>query len=489
MQTERTGRQLRFLKVSGLLFGMAFTTLLLALMGGSAAAHPGDLDRSFGQGGKVLTPVNSRIQVSDSRIQRPWIGMRVAMAPAPHDKVVVAGARTVATYLRSGKLDSGFGHRGKLNVQAPGGVPLVIEGVAVDGEGRVVTAGTARLSPSDLTAFVARYLPNGDPDPAFGDGTGVVLTDFGLTRLGVLGVNYAPDPREVTARSVAVDEAGRVLVAGATRAFIAPCRGAGDQPHHYGYVSRLTPAGQLDPSFGEGGLVLDQAVASAGELALDANGSPFYVGDLRGECDGTGGGTLVHLSDDGLPDPAFGTKGRQQVAPVESLPKQIAVTKNGSIVIMRGPSSMEAAYLWFNSAVLNRLNPDGSLDSSFGSGTGSAMVKLPGEESRIESMALDSRGAILLGGKLASPLSNRESRLHLRSRSRFALIRLKASGSLDRRFGRNGKAVTRFGKGSKATITALRVDRRGRVLAAGPATSKAISPTTGFALARYELGR
>jgi hypothetical protein len=88
-------------------------------------------------------------------------------------------------YLANGQLDKSFGG-GEVRIQRPAGRNFVLAAVAVDSQGRVLLAGTARQMPSNTTpnpllssAILMRFTANGAPDPSFGDG-GTLITDFGL---------------------------------------------------------------------------------------------------------------------------------------------------------------------------------------------------------------------------------------------------------------------------------------------------------------------
>ena len=81
------------------------------------------------------------------------------------------------------------------------GEPAYVSSVAIDSQGRIVVAGEIgySASPNEDDFALARYKPNGSPDPAFG-GDGVVRTDF--------------DGRGDAASDVAIDSQGRILAAG-----------------------------------------------------------------------------------------------------------------------------------------------------------------------------------------------------------------------------------------------------------------------------------
>jgi uncharacterized delta-60 repeat protein len=459
----------------------------LAIGAQTANAGAGALDRDFGDRGRVLTP---------AKISASALNTHVTMARSGNGHIVLAGGQTLVRYLPNGAVDHSFGNNGRRDIPAAGAKRLRIEDVAVDPGGRVIAVGTAWSDGEAAKAFIARFLHNGTPDSSFGDrGDGTLRTDFGFP-----GLTYTRSSNEVfvfqpavTASGVAVDAEGRVVITGAERAGASECPKAGLRPYDFGYVARLADNGALDPSFGTGGLVVDHTVAWTGRLARESSGSLLYVGDLRGSCyigdGGYAGTSLIQLGGEGKPNPSFGSDGRVQLLPHESRNLGLTVDNQGRIWTLTQPSSLETEFRWFNRAIVSRLLPNGSVDMSFG-GNGQVMVRLPGEESRLLAIAVDSRGRVLLAGQVStSTAATRQKRRQL-APMRFALVRLRTSGRLDSRFGHGGRVFTAFGARSRAVGTDLMVDGANRVLVGGAARGKSLMRGgRGFALARYLNGR
>jgi uncharacterized delta-60 repeat protein len=184
-----TMRQLRAnLSTCGLL-GCAVVVLAAFLAPSLAQAAAGDLDPSFGTGGKVTTDFGGDVQ-----------GEIVSTAIDSRGRIVAGGFSgdihsrgyfTLARYLPDGSLDRSFGTGGI----AVTGLEGTAFSVAIDRVGRIVAAGSARGAPAGSDLAVARYHSDGSPDTSFGTG-GVVTTDFG-------GDEWA--------RSVAIDSRGRIV--------------------------------------------------------------------------------------------------------------------------------------------------------------------------------------------------------------------------------------------------------------------------------------
>ncbi len=113
-------------------------------------------------------------------------------------------------------------------------------------------------------------------------------------------------------------------------------------------------------------------------------------------------------------------------------------------------------------AVLQRLNPDGSLDGSFGSG---GKVTVSGANDAYFAIELAADGGILVAGT---------------SGGDFAVSKYRSNGSLDRRFGSGGRATSNFGATDVAYALALAPD--GSVVAGG---SSGDGSGSTFAFTRY----
>jgi uncharacterized delta-60 repeat protein len=142
----RIGVTLTLVLVLGLAFG---------LMRGVAYAADGDLDPTFGGDGTVTTNFHN----TDDEVR--------AVALQPDGKIVAAGYAPVGGFNdfalvrlnpADGSLDPTFGTGGKVNHDFGGGVAIAY-GVAVQADGRIVTAGTAYMGDTERYDYaVARYL-------------------------------------------------------------------------------------------------------------------------------------------------------------------------------------------------------------------------------------------------------------------------------------------------------------------------------------------
>src|SRR5215203_4979870 len=140
---------------------------------------------------------------------------------------------------------------------------------------------------------------------------------------------------------------------------------------------------------------------------------------------------------DGDLDPTFGSGGKKIVqisAEQVDLARAVAIQSDGKIVL--GGEAGSYPQSDFNRSVLVRLNSDGSLDPTFGSG---GRVVNPGQI-HLPALVIQPDGKIVTAGA-THPISITED---------FALVRYNANGSLDTSFGSGGYAVN--GEGEAQTL-------------------------------------
>jgi len=175
----------------------------------------GGLDPTFGAGGIVTTnfekesydePYAIALQ-SDGRI---LLG-GVSNAGGGVGRVIGADNLALARYLPNGLLDPAFGEGGKLVVDA-GAMVESIRALALDPSGRIVAAG--RTNGEERGDFLlARFRPDGSLDPAFGTTRpGLTITDLGTAEEGLAAIALAPDGTIVAGGIVAPDHNGDLAV-------------------------------------------------------------------------------------------------------------------------------------------------------------------------------------------------------------------------------------------------------------------------------------
>ena len=336
----------------------------------------GSLDASFGNGGKVVT--NFGTSGEEAR----------AVAVQPDGKIVVAGnvggggARIgLARYLPDGSLDATFGSGGEVLTTVQGND--VAYALAVQPDGRIVVAGSSGPAYQVQSDFVVlRYNPDGSPDATFGT-QGVVTTFFG--------------PTDSQAHSVLLQPDGRIVAVGFTSS-------SGGNFHFA--VARYNPDGSLDTTFngtgtettnfGEFDAAYGAALQPDGKVV--AAGS-FYYDSPDGYHSKTELALARFLPRGGL-DPTFGSGGKVEtdLGGQDQSAKAVALQPDGRVVVagVYNPPNSPSAFL------LARYNPDGTLDTTFGSG-GKAVTKIaPNDNDGAYALALQPDGRAVAAGSSTS---------------------------------------------------------------------------------------
>lgn len=440
--------------VRGLICGLCIAGIVGALQAPLALAGPGQLDPTFGNGGRAVAAL-------DFGEPRFWYAVKVQAVRTPNGRILVSGNETLVKYLANGRLDKGFARGGILHVESVEGYPFELNGLGVDSQGRIVTVGTAIVGASEPGAFspkaaILRFEPDGTPDPSFGGGDGAVLTNLGSpppSQSGVIG--------GLQISGVAIDAADRIVVSGSRIDGTNYCG-----PIWGGFVARLMAQGDPDPTFGNGGIAIyDPALLqSADELALDRAGAPIFFG-AGYECRGSrqSGPTLYRDEPNGQPNLAFGWQGRMAVS---YSPRQIAFDRRGRIVAIADGK-------------LIRLLPSGAPDPTFWP----TIVNLRGARSALDDLAVGRDGSVLVTGREAL-----YDRAHRREpRRRLVLARLGPRGKLDRTFGKAGIVTSAFGHSSNTVGRQVLLDGKEHAIVVGSVRNRKLPTGEGLALFRYNL--
>jgi uncharacterized delta-60 repeat protein len=212
----------------------------------------GDLDTSFGGDGKVTTDLSP----SDEQLEDVAILLDGRAVVAGYAEVGLVPRFVVARYMPTGRLDVGFGDRGRATVSIGAGADIA-HALAVQPDGKLALAGYASGRNAHRWGF-ARFGPKGHLDRTFG-GDGAIA--------------FAPAGGDGSASDLAVLTNGELLAVGRVSAE------TGDDD--IGLV-RLRPGGGLDPAFGVDGIaaidLFDDADAGR-ELAIQGNGKLIVAGE------------------------------------------------------------------------------------------------------------------------------------------------------------------------------------------------------------------
>jgi uncharacterized delta-60 repeat protein len=338
----------------------------------------------------------------------------------------------VVRILADGSSDPQFGEAG---VIAP--VPTYFTDFDMhEGTGVLVTGWNPKAGPE-----IRRYDSDGRLDATFGD-SGIATVDL-------------PAPNDDELRASALQTDGKLVVAGVTR--------CADRRCYRIALARLTRSGRLDPAFGTAGRA-DADLGNRSEFndVLSLPGRRILA---AGSSDGDG--ILVTYRENGDLDPAFGEAGIVRVpGPADGSSTFVGAARmpDGDIV---GALDIDCGKDCSNIAVY-RFDPSGSRDLTFGKGgrrifdlrgglPWTAQTSDPDDDDRAADIEPYPGGKIVL---LASSRSESGSEVSV-------LVRLRPDGSTDRSFGRNGIGGQRpMGRWLPPPKTML-VGKRGSIYFAG----------------------
>jgi uncharacterized delta-60 repeat protein len=435
---------------------------LFMVMPLSATAAPGELDPSFGTGGRARTEVAAGSGA-------------VAVALQADGKIVTAGQCVVEVdtwgfcltrHTVDGGLDASFDGDGKvtttIGTDGLGHGRGFAYAVAIQADGKIVVAGQCGVVPGLDGFCLARYNDDGGLDTSF-DGDGRVLTLMG-TAGSVQGI----------ANAVAIQSDGKIVAAGWCQAV-----GSG-----FGSLclARYTSDGSLDPLFGPADNRLFNFAFSGSPpkaIVLQADGKIVVAGGCGGptqlclvryqNCFLVPGESCVDGGNiAGRLDGSFGSSGIVATTlgeyATDYLAVEAAIQAEGKIVAGVGcvtPTGIEFC--------LARYAGDGSLDPTFGTG-GILETPIGDGDAYVAGLVIQGDGKIVAAGGCVTVVSGTTS----------CLARFESDGGFDSSFGVDGEVI-----GDPlidGPLTGLVLQDDGKLVTAG-----ACHPPLafGFCLARY----
>jgi uncharacterized delta-60 repeat protein len=392
-------------------------------------AAPGDLDTTFGNGGKVT--------------DGPGIIYSVAMQE--DGKIVTAGESgysiVIARYDLNGSPDVTFGSGGKVVSSFGGYLINPSASIAIQPDGKIVVAlGLDSDTEGNESDVLVRYNANGSLDTTFGAN-------------GIVGLpSYTPF------FALAIQPDGKIVVSGGGFTIV-----------------RYNPDGSFDGTLGGDGIVstnLNGSYDSAYSIGIQTDGKIIAAG--RGL--GKGGESsydfaVIRYNTDGSLDSTFDSDGivTTNLGLYDQAHSQvfsISLQSDGKIVAA-GHSYNGSSYDW---AVV-RYKPDGSLDDTFDS-DGKVITPIPSiYYNGNNSVAVLNTGKIIVSGTSYHNVSTKHD---------FTLAQYNTDGSLDTNFGGDdGIATVDFGNSSEVA-NGMALDRHGRAVVVG-------SSDEAFATARILL--
>ncbi|WP_458130242.1 M10 family metallopeptidase C-terminal domain-containing protein [Pseudomonas sp. Z2-11] len=281
----------------------------------------GTLDSTFSDDGKTLLP----------RDIYPGEGYSAAVQADGKYLIVYphfsAPSIVMVRLNTDGSVDQSFGVNGTATAPAAWGDSA---SATVQPDGKILVANHDSY---DQIFSVNRFNPDGTVDSSFNDGSAVEFTVPGLSTLEGFGLTLQAD--------------GKILVPGYNGAFV---------------VARLNPDGSLDTSFGTDGTADIEVAGMAKSITVQADGKILVAG--YNEEEGTGFDfKIIRLNQDGTFDAGFGNNGIAvlDLTGGRDTARDITVLADGKILV-----AGQSNYFGNDDFSIIRLNPDGTLDTTFG---------------------------------------------------------------------------------------------------------------------------
>ncbi len=216
-------------------------------------------------------------------------------------------------------------------------------------------------------------------------------------------------------------------------------------------VARYNTDGSLDTSFGSGSGYVVTAIGTSDEEAQEVR--VLSSGKILVSGYAINGGTydvaLVQYNSDGSLDTSFGSGTGKVLSGISSTDEGYGFTiqSDGKILIAGGDN---------NDFLLTRFNSNGTLDTSFGT-SGKVTTDFSGGSDKARGIALQNDGKIILVGQSFNATTYND----------FAVARYNADGSLDTTFNSTGKRTIDLGTNSSDLGYAVAVQNDGKILVTG----------------------
>ncbi len=318
----------------------------------------GTLDNSFGNGGIVITDIDSSETAYSMAIQ-------------PNGKIILAGKIVnhdfaLVRYNNDGTLDNSFGNNGKLITDISGSANLQ-PAIVIQSDGKIVLASRVYMFNGNDIVLI-RYNTNGTLDNTFANG-GIQTTDIAGNDDG----GY----------SIALQTDGKIVVCGYSV--------SGANTHVA--VIRYNNDGTLDNAFGTGGIQTTACgiVAIGYSVTIQSDGKVVVGGETMSAFPDRDF-LLLRYNTNGTLDNTFGNGGIT-ISLNDSLDsgRSIAIQSDGKILFGGRTKTIDSDFR------LDCYNADGTPDITFGN-AGTVVTDISGIESGL-SIAIQGDGKIVMAGQ------------------------------------------------------------------------------------------
>jgi len=378
----------------------------------------GNLDTTFGTGGKVIQGIGSGNDEGYS------------LAVQPDGKILLGGYChngsnndfCIARFDSEGNLDTTFGNSGKVIESISSSILDKGYSLAIQPDGKILLGGYCN-NRGNIDFCITRFKSDGTLDKTFGR-SGKVIQPIGSDNDEGYSLAIQPD--------------GKILLGGY-------CKNGSNRDF---CIARFNSDGTLDTSFGSSGKVIQPIGSSNDEgysLAIQSDGKIL----LGGFCDYEF--CIARFNSDGTLDTTFGSSGKviQPIGSANDRGQSLAIQPDGKILL--GGYCSNGSNWDF---CIARFNSNGTLDTTFGS-SGKVIQPIGSSNDFGRSLVIQPDGKILLGGTCYNG-----------SNDDFCIARFNSDGTLDTTFGSYGKIIQPIGSWNDYGYS-LAIQPDGKILLGG----------------------
>lgn len=390
------------------------------------AASPGDLDPSFGGGDGMASITLAASSAEVGTVLATTGGKTIVLGQDEGGDTIV-----LARFAANGDPDPGFGGGdGLVAMDFLDTVDAFNAVVELPG-GKLMVAADTSTSVGHDRLGLGRFKSDGAADGSFGGGDGKVILDF--------SVGFA-------AYDMVVLPSGKLLVSGESYP-------TADTNQSKFMVLRLKPSGQLDPTFGGGdGFVqtdFGNGNDGAWRMALDSHGRVVVAGWAQLGAGGEYATGVARYTPNGARDNTFSGDGKTEVNVVDGGDDYaLGLGLQGDKIVLGEYATLDGTHV-----AMVRLLAGGPLDLTFGGGDGQVVMPNSGPTRDLDDLAVDGDNRILASGSVST------------ATQQMFVARFSSNGKLEFGFGTNGFATTAFG--TDVGNLGMSVGGNGKIVVAG----------------------
>jgi uncharacterized delta-60 repeat protein len=372
----------------------------------SATPAAGGLDATFGTGGILTTALsateNDRFLSATSDAAGNIFAVGWALVSGDSQMVV-------AKFSPDGTPDASFGTKGvaMVNVASGGKAAEVGRAVDVQSDGKIIVGGPVEHDTTatgdaarDTDVAVVRFNADGTLDASFGL-EGIARVDVGEGK-ATSETAFTGD----TSWGLGSIEGDRVVVFGTTLT-----KAGGDRTDSDFFLAGLTAAGELDSAFADGGLLIIDAAGGANPRHLTVQPDGKIAATGYTSIDGVVQTVIIRVSPAGELDTSFGDGGVAVTKVLDGVTESYAIALQGSSYISagygRGADETEKVDM-----VIERYDASGAWDKTFGT-DGLVRLDLAKEDDRGRSVIVLPDNRILAVGSGKLDASNVDAMVYL----------------------------------------------------------------------------